>query len=220
MIGTRDKILEVTHQLNQRSQVIKITWAEAEEKAVFLDLDIRKENGRFEYSVYSKPISRFLYIPFASFHPITKKRGFITTEILRFVRLSSKRRWFIKACQNFYNHLRQRGYPPKMLNQIFDSIDYDLERSLFLNNIVRRLPRQNNSAPLIFSSEWTPFMRDNTGLRDALNPNPELRLGKTHAVRGLDNCYSRIAIKKAPSIGQSLIRASTKPRSANPQAQE
>lgn len=210
--GTEDAVKRTTSALNLRSQEIKITWSNVDERAVFLDLDIRKHFGSIEYSVFSKPISRFLYIPFASFHPISKKRGFIITEILRFVRLSSKRAFFVQACQSFYKHLRERGYPAKMLNSVFDSIDYYLERSLFLEGTARRQPRQNSLAPLVFSSAWTPFMRDETELRAVLNPNPSLRLGKHHGVRGLDDCSVRITVKSAPSIGKELIRASTKPK--------
>lgn len=79
---------------------------------------------------YAKPINLFLYLPFTSYHPMATKRAWIKAELIRLVKLNSSYSDFLWARQLFYACLRQRGYPPRFIKQVFNEVQHDLRASL------------------------------------------------------------------------------------------
>lgn len=209
MIGSDDTVSRLMVSLNTCRPEIKITWEKSTTSAVFLDLDIRRNEERIDYQVYSKPSAMFLYAPFVSFHPLHVKKGWIVTELLRFVRLSSTFEAFYQSRASFYTHLRARGYPAKFLNTLLPRIDYHQQREKFLNRMPSRpLGRDAKTAPFVASLKWSTFVQDTHDLRALLNPHPnEAR----HRIPRISGKRALIAYKTPLSIRHIVIRAKMKP---------
>ena len=73
---------------------------------------------------FQKPLNRYLYIPFTSYHPIHAKRSFIEAELIRYVRLSSKLSDFLDISKKFFIRLQNRGYPKQFILDIFSKVHY------------------------------------------------------------------------------------------------
>lgn len=88
--------------------------------AVFLDLNLTiQDNGTIHTSTYVKPMNLHLYIPAHSAHSPGVLKSLIFGQLLRFWKQNSQRKDFIKACHDFYHHLRNRGYHSSTLNEQF-----------------------------------------------------------------------------------------------------
>ena len=82
--------------------------------AIWLDRD-----GRLGYSVHTKALNAFQYIPPYSFHAPAVSRGWILTELFRIRRNSSTELARIYACHKFFKRLRKRGYAAGFLWSVF-----------------------------------------------------------------------------------------------------
>ena len=63
---------------------INLTWSDAAQDCVFLDLHLSVHNNSLDFHTYQKPQNAYLYIPFPSDHPRSCFRAFIKAELLRF----------------------------------------------------------------------------------------------------------------------------------------
>jgi hypothetical protein len=129
---------ELMHRLNSLHPRLKFDFVCSDSECAFLDLCIYKgarfrdsHDGRFDIRVHQKAMNLYLYIPYSSFHPVALKRAFINTELQRYIRNSSDRAAYVHLKHQFYQRLRDRGYPSKFLLPLFNSIYYD-DRRLFL----------------------------------------------------------------------------------------
>ena len=91
-----------------------LTWefTDRSTTAIFMDLTISIEHGRFNTSIYSKPMSLHLYIPPNSCHAPGIATGLIQGHTLRVLRLCSKQTDIHNELQQFYHQLIKRGYSP------------------------------------------------------------------------------------------------------------
>lgn len=123
-------------RLNQLHPKLVFEFTSHPTETAFLDLHIHKgrrftERGVFDLRVHQKAMNLYLYIPYSSFHTDASKRSFIQTELMRYIRNSSDRQDYIALKRVFFQRLRDRGYPPKVLLPIFNSIFYS-DRAYFL----------------------------------------------------------------------------------------
>lgn len=123
--GTYIELLDFLRKLNNLAPTIKLTSTISQEKIVFLDLVVVHENGRLITQPYQKPLNRYLYLPYTSYHPTHAKKSFIKAELLRYVRLSSKKYDFLQIKEKFFVRLRNRGYPVWFLIPIFEEVKYE-----------------------------------------------------------------------------------------------
>ena len=89
--GSRDILLQFLNALNNLNDRIKLTYDISESHIPFLDLSISIDHSkrRLLVSTFQKPLNKYLYIPFESFHPTSNKKAFIKGELMRYVRNSS-----------------------------------------------------------------------------------------------------------------------------------
>lgn len=132
--GSRDILLQFLNALNNLNDRIKLTYDISESHIPFLDLSISIDHSkrRLLVSTFQKPLNKYLYIPFESFHPTSNKKAFIKGELMRYVRNSSTFEAFATTRQNFWRRLRIRGYPYKFLLPLFQDIRYS-SRSKWLS---------------------------------------------------------------------------------------
>ena len=89
--GPRDLLLEFINTLNTNDDRIKITFDISDSSIPFLDLHLFKdrEKNTIQFCTFQKPLNKYLYIPFESFHPPSNKRAFIKGELMHYARNSS-----------------------------------------------------------------------------------------------------------------------------------
>jgi hypothetical protein len=90
----------------------------------FLDIYITIRNDRLYTSLYQKPISNFLYLPFTSSHPRHTLTGWIIGELTRFKRYSTTRNDYDISKHQFYRRLLDRCYPRFILDPIFKKYNF------------------------------------------------------------------------------------------------
>jgi len=83
--GPWETLLEFLSAINTKDERIKITYEISDSKISFLDLLLFKDSVRnkLQYSTFQKPLNKYLYIPFESFHPASNKKAFIKGELVR-----------------------------------------------------------------------------------------------------------------------------------------
>ena len=62
--------------MNTNDERVKLTYEISDSKISFLDLLLFKDSAcqTLQYSTFQKPLNKYLYIPFESFHPPATKR--------------------------------------------------------------------------------------------------------------------------------------------------
>ena len=165
--GTYIELLDFLRKLNNLAPTIKLTSTISREKVVFLDMVVAHENGRLITQPYQKPLNRYLYLPYTSYHPTHAKKSFIKAELLRYVRLSSKKYDFLQVKEKFFIRLRNRGYPVWFLIPIFEDVKYE-SRSKLLK------PRARDTCalkPHIFFKTYRNPLFDGVNLKDIFLSN-------------------------------------------------
>ena len=133
----RSAAAEFMARMNRLHPKLRFEFVQSESEAAFLDLRIHKgdrfaASGVFDLSVHQKKMNLYLYIPYNSFHTDAMKRGFIQTELMRYIRNCSDRTEYARIKNRFYQRLRDRGYPHEFLQPIFRNIFY-ADRPYFLH---------------------------------------------------------------------------------------
>ena len=105
---------------------LSFTYNISETEINYLDVTILKNplDNTLQYKVFQKPISRFQYVSYYSFHPIHTKTGMIKGELLRYKRNSSSEIFFNETKDLFYNRLLKMGYPHQFLKKEFNKVTY------------------------------------------------------------------------------------------------
>jgi hypothetical protein len=158
-----------TAKLNSMHERIKLTCVTSQNEVEFLDLVIFKgkrfrSSGIFDLRVHQKRTNRYLYIPFFSFHTRSCFIAFIHTELVRYIRGSSDFQYYLIMKILFYQRLRARGYPPKFLNEIMNTISYSRRSELLAE---RAITHNKDEYPLVFTSTYHPSVT-HTQIKNAL----------------------------------------------------
>ena len=124
--GPKGTLLEFLNALNSKTDRIKLTYCISESSISFLDLFLYRETSSnvLQFSTFQKPLNKYLYIPFESFHPSSNKKAFIKGELMRYARNSSSFNSFHDTREKFWKRLRVRGYPFRFLLPLFREIRY------------------------------------------------------------------------------------------------
>ena len=136
---------------------INITHVISFDRLSYLDtwISISKESPhRVEFSTYQKPLNKYLYIPFESFHPNSNKKAFIKGELIRYCRSSSTFKSFNAVRHKFWERLRLRGYPFKFLLPIFRSVTYADRSTLLKPFSVKVKQRSRSKSVVVFKTTY------------------------------------------------------------------
>ena len=124
--GPKGTLLEFLDALNNKNDRIKLTYCISKSSISFLDLFLYKDtfSNVLQFSTFQKPLNKYLYIPYESFHPSSNKKAFIKGELIRYARNSSSFNSFSETRDKFWKRLRVRGYPFRFLLPLFCEIRY------------------------------------------------------------------------------------------------
>ena len=161
-----------------------------------LDLSLRlTHTNNIISSTYQKQISRFLYIPFRSYHLRSTQQAWIKAEILRHARNCNRYEDYVSLVQLFYDHLRARGFPKQFLLPIFTNINYSRKREELLS--LNRKNKESRTALIPFTTRLHPWLR-----RFRLN-----KLLQQHSSLLPKDFRIVVGWKNPPTIGDKLIHS-------------
>jgi hypothetical protein len=114
---------------NSIRENIKVNFSISPFSVNFLDLTIFVKRSLYgdvslEWRPFQKPSNAFLYTPHTSFHKKSWKENWIIGNLIVYARNSSRRKYFIQMASKFYRRLRERGFTPLLLNDMFDCVDW------------------------------------------------------------------------------------------------
>ena len=120
-----DSLMCFLHALNSQRTSIKLTWNISKFEVNFLDLSIAKDMDCMADQVqmyirtYEKPMNKYLYIPYSSFHSKSVLKGFIKSRLINYVVTCSRESDFMDMRCKFRTRLLERAYPPAFIDQVF-----------------------------------------------------------------------------------------------------
>jgi hypothetical protein len=103
-------------------------------------------------TTYEKPMNKYLYIPFSSFHNPCVFKGFIKSRLISFMVSNSRFEDFCAIRAKFVDRLLKRCYPSDFLMTICDSVSYS-DRQHYLHN---KSPKRGESS-VPFFTDYTAF---------------------------------------------------------------
>lgn len=107
-VGPKDTyLLEFLDALNNKTDRIKLTYCFSDSSISFLDLFLYRDTSSsvLQFSTFQKPVNKYLYIPFESFHPSSNKKAFIKGELIRCARNTSSFKSFSETREKFWKRL-------------------------------------------------------------------------------------------------------------------
>ena len=129
LMRNREDFLKLAQDLNNATN-LNIEWNISNQEAIYLDLKICKGHRFRQYStqdveIYTKPISKFLYLHGTSSHPKHVFTGIVKGEIIRFLRNTSDHETWTRKVKMLFNMLIQRGYTKSILKNAIKDIKYE-----------------------------------------------------------------------------------------------
>ena len=174
----------------------------------FLDLTIYKDEnfsntGLLSTSVYQKPINKFLYIPWRSYHSSLLKKAFIRGLLVSYLRNCSSELSFLKIRKSFFHKLRDRGYPSWFLLPLFEAATYDPVKRRLLLSEIKPCGNSNPTMPLTFKMTASPAV-EHLRVRDYISKCKR----SLSALPGWDkNLPFRLCLRRPLTIAQIVTRS-------------
>lgn len=190
-------ILQLQNQLNKLNHpYMNFTIESSNIHANFLDLDIMAQEGKVILKNYVKPVNKFLYLPFISFHTQQVKRGFIITELKRLIKNSSTESFFNESAAMFAHNLLARGYPIQYILEAATGIRYNT-RTQMLNSPSKQVQTLNNKKMFYYVSHLDHSTRANV-LQGILRKHAPILNNKDGI--GIFREHITIALTKSPTL--------------------
>lgn len=86
----------------------------------FLDVTVYPSLGKWLTKSYTKPMNKFLHLPFSSAHPPAVRKGIVKSSIQRLRRLNDDTRFYKQAVNEFLRQLLKRGHNIHFLNKLVE----------------------------------------------------------------------------------------------------
>ena len=129
----------------------------------FLDVIIKINKGIISNSLYKKNTENHRYLQYTSCHPMHMKNYIIFSQLLRYKRIYSDRKDFIKHSKEIVTHFLHIGYPIKFILKQWDKVNKVQRASQFTHRektIDDHIPLVQTYHPTIvsikksFINEW------------------------------------------------------------------
>ena len=131
---------------------------------IFLDVTVKWScrTHKLTTQVFQKPMNRYPYLPWKSFHTKGMKKGFIKGEAIRYARLCSRKRGFKYLISLFILRLLKRGYPKSFISKALSSVEWE-KRHEYL-----KYKSKDKKLPFLFPILYNQAPNKQV-LRDSLN---------------------------------------------------
>jgi hypothetical protein len=210
--GTHAELLQFIACLDSELPNIRITHTHSQFQVEYMDLVVYKAGPpgaavqQLRVRTHQKPLNRYLYIPWSSFHHPGMFNSFMHAELIRYVVTNSDPVWYHCMVRKFTHRLRERGYPQASIAAAVSRVSYgDRPRYLAAADQQQQHPQQ----PAGVLALVVPYSRDVAAmqlprlLHDALHSHAE-------AAAALHGSGSRVLVcfTKNNNLGEWLVRAS------------
>ena len=140
--GSPQQLGDFVDFLNTGHPTINFTLQYNMHSIDFLDINIYKgprfqSSGILDLLPHYKLTNTFSYLHFSSSHPPHVQTGLIKGELTRLLRLSSSPSTYAKHVNLLLTHLRERGYPGKLLRAVARRYPYSLRGSKLRSNTTK-----------------------------------------------------------------------------------
>ena len=136
--GSIQELKEFELLLNFWNPSIHLTFTSSPSSVNFLDLTIYISHGNIiNTNIYFKPTDQHLLISPKSYHPRNVSKGILTSQLLRFKRLSSNIDDSNDTCKTLFTVLHKRGFSLRKLGS--------LKNNIYFNYV----PKTSTSTPII-----------------------------------------------------------------------
>jgi hypothetical protein len=204
IITKQDKILINTLKtdLNNIHNSIKLTWSEPSNTADFLDITIKLNltKNTIDTCIFQKPLNKYSYLPYHSFHTMGMKTGFIKGEAIRYVRSCTKKKDYNRMIQQFTIRLQRRGYSLNLIQKTLSSVKYN-----YRNKYLKQT-KSKKQIPYIFKVLYTNQI-NHQFLRKELN-NFSHRIN--HNIHNLPSSLQQritICYRLPPTLHKQVLKA-------------
>ena len=149
--------------MNELNGNIRLVWTKPSPQCDFLDISLELNQHGIKTKVFQKPLNKYSYLPWKSYHTKAQKQGFIKAETLRYARICSSRKDFNHMKKLFTLRLQRRGYPLLMINEVMSRVEWNQR----IHNLFRK---KNNKGliPFLFKTEFNPII-DHSKIRKCLD---------------------------------------------------
>jgi hypothetical protein len=210
--GSRAALLDFVACLQNELPNIRITYSFSRVQVEFMDLVVYKSGPpgvavqTLRVRTHQKPLNRYLYIPWHSFHHPGMFRSFIHAELIRYVITNSDAVWYDCMVQKFTHRLRERGYPLASIQPLVSKVSFADRAKYIAAAVTHSKYAQQGSGevlPLV-----VPYTRDvavmqlPSLLRQAVMQAP----GVASKLRAL-HTRALVCFSKTRSLGSKLVRA-------------
>ena len=121
--GTPDQLQDFVSYINNLHERIRFTIEiEQNDTLNYLDLSLCKADNRILVSVYHKPTSKNIIIPFNSKHHVGHKFAAFYAFFNRMFFLPLDRESFEKEHRHVFELAKEYGYPKKVISRLFDKV--------------------------------------------------------------------------------------------------
>jgi hypothetical protein len=153
MDGSPEDVEYFMSVFNSYISSIKVTPAKVGNEVDFLDLHIFKgwdfyKTGKLSMKTFQKEGNIYDYIPPTSNHPDHVFDNLITSELYRYMKNSTEKRFFLKSAALFFKRLRRKGYSRKRIRNAYSAIDYSERQNLLTKqnklSMLASLPHTGN----------------------------------------------------------------------------
>lgn len=180
---------------------LRMTWDISEKKAVYLDLEIYKGRRFFfhnlvDVKVYTKPISKFLYLHGKSNHPTHTFTGVVKGELIRYLRNTTDERTWKAKVAHLFRMLAHRGYTGKYLRAALDYVSYR-DRAKYLERAEREPPDLGSLVKCRFHPQMKKYWRQFQAWIECQLPR--------HGIR--EKWPRTLLFKKGDSVSRHVISA-------------
>ena len=140
--GSPQQLCDFVDFLNTGHPTINFTLQYDMHSIDFLDINIYKgprfqSSGILDLQPHYKLTNTFSYLHLSSSHPPHVQTGLIKGELTRLLRLSSSPSTYAKHVNLLLTHLRERGYPVKLLRAVARRYPYSIRDSKLRSNTTK-----------------------------------------------------------------------------------
>ena len=118
-----DTLLTFLENANRTHPNISFTYEYSSTAVSFLDVIIKINNGIISTSLYKKNTDNHRYLHYTSCHPMHMKNSIIFSQLLRYKRICSDIKDFIKHSKELVTHFLHIGYPIKFILKQWDKVN-------------------------------------------------------------------------------------------------
>jgi hypothetical protein len=195
----KSQVEEILGELNKMHEKIKFTQEmEKEGKIPFLDLLIKRSNGKIKFGIFRKPTDNPQIIPSDSFHPMKYKKAAFESMIHRLLNIPLDKAEYNKELEYIKHTARINGYGSNVIEELLDKRRNQSDKYKFTT--LQRIRKEKEDHGRILFMNYCPPMSDRI-----FKLAKENHITSVHTTRGaLKDCLINLKDKRPSSVKSGI----------------